>query len=241
MESINCLWIGNNLSIMEEMALKSHLNVGHECHLWTYENIGNVPNGVIVEDGNEILPASEIFVYETNEGKGSVSAFSNLFRYTVVYERGGWWCDTDVVCLKPFDFTEEYVLSTEVAERKKDYSQITSCVFKCPPKSDLMKYCIDVIWKKDRSKLEWGEIGPQLISEAAIMTGKSSYSLPVDVFCPVNWFDAQKIVIGDMSIPDSYAVHLWNEIWRRKSINKNEIYVPECLYERLKNAVLSIP
>lgn len=239
MEKVHCLWIGGRLSTMEILALKSHLKVGHECHLWTYGEVEGVPDGVIVEDGNQILPSSEIFVYETEEGRGSYSAFSNLFRYTVVYEMGGWWCDTDVVALKPFLFEADYVFSSEKAKEAKSYPQTASCVFKCPPHSDTMKYCIDVIAGKDRSKLIWGEIGPLLISEASIMTNKDRYCLPTTAFCPVHWFDAPKIVKGNLPIPDSYGVHLWNEIWRRLSIDKDAEYAPECLYERLKNAVLS--
>jgi hypothetical protein len=32
-------------------------------------------------------------------GRGSVSAFSNLFRYYLLHQMGGWWVDADVVCL----------------------------------------------------------------------------------------------------------------------------------------------
>jgi len=237
MTEINCLWVGDYLSTMERLALQSHLNVGHKCHLWVYEDVKNVPEGIVVEDGNEILPMSEIFTYQTDEGKGSVSAFSNLFRYVLIHERGGWWCDTDVVCLREFLFQNEYVFATEKADEDKSYAQITTCVFKCPPKSDLMKYCIDVINQKDRSKLKWGEIGPLLLSEAAIMTNKSSFASDIDTFCPIHWFDVEKIVMDDMPIPNSTAVHLWNEMWRRNSMDKNCKY-NNCLYEKLKNDIL---
>lgn len=239
MEKVHCLWIGGPLSTMEKMALQSHLNVGHECHLWVYDRVEGVPEGILIEDGNEILPAEEIFFYQVGEGKGSVSAFSNLFRYTLIFQIGGWWCDTDVVCLRPFIFDNEYVLATERPDEKKTYSQITTCAFKCPPKSDLMKYCLDIVQKKDRSKLEWGEIGPLLFSEAAIMTGKSSFASSVETFCPIHWFDVPKFVTEDVPTPNSTAVHFWNEVWRRQSIDKDAEYNPHCLYEKLKNVVLS--
>jgi len=233
----NCLWIGGKLSTMEKLALRSHLKVGHECHLWTYGDAEGVPNGIVVEDGNEILSKDEIFVYQTSEGKGSVSAFSNLFRYKLIYERGGWWCDTDVVCLKEFNFDTDYVLSSEAT--RKGHAQTASCVFKCPRKSDLMKYCLDVVYSKEREKLVWGEIGPLLINEASIMTGTDRYCQPPSTFCPIHWFDAPKIVTENRPIPDSHAIHLWNEIWRRESINKDGNHPAHCVYERLKNVVLS--
>ena len=54
--------------------------------IYTYGDVANIPEGTIVKDGNEILPASEIYRYKT----GSVSAFSNLFRFTMLYKKGGY-------------------------------------------------------------------------------------------------------------------------------------------------------
>ncbi len=58
---IQGLWIGDRLSTMEALSIKSFLNNGHEYHLYTYSHVDNIPLGTIVKDGNEILPESEIF------------------------------------------------------------------------------------------------------------------------------------------------------------------------------------
>jgi hypothetical protein len=100
---IQSLWIGPELSKLEQLCLKSFIDNGHEFHLYTYAEIKNVPEGVIIKDGNEILDESEIFRYKN----GSVSAFSNLFRLTMLYKKGGYWVDTDVICVRPFKFDEE--------------------------------------------------------------------------------------------------------------------------------------
>ncbi len=39
--------------------------------------------------------------------------------------------------------------------------------------------------------------------------------------------------------PATYAVHLWNEMWRRGGRDKNNQYHPDCLYERLKKKHMS--
>ena len=44
---------------------------------------------------------------------GSLAAFSNLFRYKLLLERGGWWVDTDVICLRPFRVRDELVIASE--------------------------------------------------------------------------------------------------------------------------------
>ena len=54
------LWIGK-LSKMEIYSMKSFIKQGHTYHLYTYEPLDNIPNGVIVKDANEIIPKDEIF------------------------------------------------------------------------------------------------------------------------------------------------------------------------------------
>ena len=64
---------------------------GNEYHLYTYGNVEGIPEGTIVKNANEIIPKKNIFTYKN----GSYSAFSNLFRFTMLYKRGGCWVDTD--------------------------------------------------------------------------------------------------------------------------------------------------
>ena len=42
------------------------------------------------------------FIYKN----GSVSAFSNLFRFTLLYKKGGYWIDADLLCVKPIKLKE---------------------------------------------------------------------------------------------------------------------------------------
>ena len=104
--TIQTLWVGDTLSTMERLCLSSFVHHGHETHLYTYSDIDNVPEGVVVKDGNEILPESMIFEYKNYK---SFSGFSNYFRYKLLTENGGYWVDTDVVCMKPFNFEEPFV------------------------------------------------------------------------------------------------------------------------------------
>ena len=108
---IQSLWIGSELSVLERLSIISFIRNGHEYHLYVYGDVGNVPDEVILKDGNAILPASMIFQYKQQK---SYSGFSNYFRYKLLLEKGGWWADTDMVCLRAFDFAEPYVFATEM-------------------------------------------------------------------------------------------------------------------------------
>jgi mannosyltransferase OCH1-like enzyme len=69
----------------------------------SYYHIKNV----IVKNANKIIEKEKIFKYPNKIilgfGENSYVGFSELFRYKVLYELGGWWSDMDVVCLKPLE------------------------------------------------------------------------------------------------------------------------------------------
>src|ERR1044072_9789319 len=111
-EVIQGLWIGRPLSGLERLSMTSFLRHGHEYHLYCYDDVREVPTGVLVKDANAILPAADIFTYQQGPGQGSLAAFSNVFRYRLLLERGGWWADTDAVCLRPWDFPAPVVLAS---------------------------------------------------------------------------------------------------------------------------------
>src|SRR5262245_50707816 len=104
---VQSLWIGERLGTMGRLGLASFLANGHEFHLYCYDRISDVPKGAVIRDASEILPRDQAFAYQTGFGQGSHSGGSNFFRYKLLLERGGWWVDTDVVCLQRFDFANE--------------------------------------------------------------------------------------------------------------------------------------
>ena len=93
---------------MERLSLRSFVSNGHPVHLYTDGDVTNIPSGVVIMDGREILPAHRVFRYSMG---GSYAGFSNIFRYKFLLERGNFWCDLDVVCLCRFDFHDEYIFS----------------------------------------------------------------------------------------------------------------------------------
>src|SRR5258708_21072872 len=130
--AVQSLWIGDRLSAMEKLAIKSFLCQGQAFHLYVYQQPESIPEGTTVRDANEILPAASIFKYSGHE---SYAGFSDYFRFKLLLERGGWWVDTDVVCLKPFRFPSEYVFASEIAAGQQ---HTATCVTKPPPGSPII-------------------------------------------------------------------------------------------------------
>lgn len=59
-KTLQGLWIGPELSLMEQLSISSFLQNGHDYHLYVYDEV-NVPAGTVVRSANEILPAVRIF------------------------------------------------------------------------------------------------------------------------------------------------------------------------------------
>ena len=153
----------------------------------------------------------------------------------MLWRYGGWWVDLDTICLRPFQFADEYVIGSEPVAAGGSHP--ISGVLKAPPQSPLMQYLTEVCRSKDRETLRWGETGPKLVAEAIGRFSLEDHVKASDAFCPLGWYDWDQVLDPTASISlesPSVAIHLWNEMWRRHGKDKNDVYHPDCLYERFK-------
>lgn len=138
-ETFNSLWIGKTLGVTELLTLHSFADKGHFIDLWVYDDLKNVPSFITLKDANKIIPESQVFRYNTwggiDWGKGSYGGFSDIFRYKLLFELGGWWVDMDVTCLKKFEVKEAYFF------RNHWLLPVVGNIMKCPKNSELMKNC----------------------------------------------------------------------------------------------------
>jgi len=232
---IQGLWIGPQLSVMEKLSISSFLANGHDYHLYVYDEVKSIPKGAIIKDASRVLPASMIFQYKHHK---SYAGFSNYFRYKLLLEKGGWWADTDIICLKPFEFDTEYIFSTESSRGEL---VTTTGAIKCPPASPVMVCAWETCQKMDSAALVWGQVGPKLLSQLVKQFSLESYLKPYQVFCPFGFEDWEMVLDSNptWNFDDStYAIHLWNEMWRRRGQDKDQPFHPQCLYEQLKRKYL---
>lgn len=235
---IQGLWIGPELSALEQLSIASFRQNGHEYHLYVYDEPRNVPVGTVIKNANEILPSSSIFQYKQYP---SYAGFANFFRYKLLLERGGWWVDSDTVCLKQFDFPEEHVFATEICN---ELEVVTCGAIKAPKGSPVMAYAWEVCQTKKPEQLVWGETGPRLMGEAVRNSSLERYAKPHYVFCPIGYLEWRRVLDPDDEVmfdDGAYAIHLWNEMWRKVGQDKNQRYHEGCFYEQLKRKYLGTP
>ncbi|MBS2021009.1 MAG: hypothetical protein JST92_01255 [Deltaproteobacteria bacterium] len=212
---VHQLWIGE-LGELERLSMRSYVAQGHIVWLWTYGGVGEVPEGVQVKNAGEILHPSRIFRYREHD---SVSGFSNIFRYKVLYERGGTWSDSDVICLRPLP-AHDYLLPSE--DHPEFGVQRASCLLRAPAGSRFLGTLLKRATEPHPSTLQWGQIGPRLVTQVAQELGLAPLS--PSAFCPVPFTQWRKLLSGepcvrrevDEAVSGAWGLHCWHELWRRE-------------------------
>ncbi len=234
---IQSLWIGQELSPMEVMCIRSYLYHGHDFHLYVYnDNILHIPSGTTLMDANEIIPQRDMHI----DLFGGFVNFSNQFRYTLLLKKGGWWVDMDTVCLKPFDFKEDFIFSSEASD---PYNRIlvNTTYIKSLPNAKFLADCLDFIKSRGYEHIHWGELGVNLISRMIFRNNLNQFIKLPETFCPISVYQFSHLVSNTdyQILPDSYALHWWHEMWRRNGIDKYGTLDSESIFEKLKKRYLS--
>ncbi|MBV8751464.1 MAG: hypothetical protein JO328_01230 [Hyphomicrobiales bacterium] len=216
-------WWGECLSPYEWLSLKSFVDFGHRFDLYTFDPDIAVPAQVRVCDAAEWVSRNEFFVYQDGFGKGSPAAFANVFRYQLLGERGGWWVDTDVVCLS--DDIPDY--PQFVARQDEDLVNIA--VLRFPPQHPVMLRCLELAREKGRS-VRWGETGPQLLTQVLHELGNTEGTFDSSLCYPIHYNDALAVLQPSQAervagrLTGARFLHLWNTMLRNAGVWKT--YLP---------------
>lgn len=256
------LWIGGSLSPLEQLSLRSFLDHGYTVHLYTYGEVIGVPPGVSLKDGRDILPSARIFAYEAEGfGKGSYAGFADLFRYHLLYKKGGWWFDMDCISIRPLPAPADLWISSSFEGRWGTVAN--SCAIYAPPGHPILaKLC------EESTKLVgtenfggFGSTGPYLLHRIVAEHALQPNVSPWWEFTPypqaqihlaafrgncawiknslrrvkfLAWQCLRRDFRAGYIRPGTRVIHLFNEIWRATHSDKHARYHPCCLFERLK-------
>lgn len=219
-KNVHGLWIGNELSLMELLTIKSFIRHGYTFHIWVYESLKNeLPNECNVCDANEIIPFEKVFRYKYSSqfgtGKGSYAGFSDIFRYKLLYEKGGWWVDMDVTCLRPFDVEAPYFF------RSHHDLLLVGNIMKVPKGSELMLRCYEEASRGvDANNRDWHK--PIEILVNAVRELNLEQYIISNVSNTDEWHKIKPYVHTNKEVPNEWSfLHWCNEVWRTNGFNKN--------------------
>jgi hypothetical protein len=229
--TIATLWIGDRLSWLEQLCLKSFVDAGHETLLFAYNAIPNAPPGVQLRDAREVFPGDEIIRHKRT---GSPAIHADLWRLHMMQQTDYLWVDADVLCVRPFDFGSSFVFGLEKPHL------VCNAVMRLPVGSGTLQGLMEFIadpyaigpWLKPDQQAElqaaqaagspvhfseqaWGLTGPAALTYFLKETGEWAHALPQTAFYPVSFKDRNKMILSRFNIQDdfltdeTYAVHLW--------------------------------
>ncbi len=217
MTVINGLWIGDALSPLARACVQSFLGKGYDFHLHCYGPVANVPAQCMLRDAAQVLPESSIIRYSRGPGKGSVALFANMFRYKLLHESGGWWCDLDMFCLTDALPDSGIVLAQE------DAMGLNCAIMRFPAGHEVLRLAYeDCVRRGD--DVEWGDTGPRLLSELARRFDLGAAVFPKHVFYPVHYrqfwivFDPRRTATAVEMIRQAACIHLWNNMISRSTL-----------------------
>lgn len=216
------LWVGKRLRWIEQLAIKSYLDNGWRFQLYAYDDIENVPDGCEVLDANAIIPSKDVFKEGFGSGlhAGSLGAFSDLFRYKMLFERGGMWTDTDVINLKRFDPDGMRFISTEISDA--GLITLNGAILAAPAGNAFVARAYDRASELLRSKdMFFTRIGPYLLAELLIESGVDSMALmPPNFLSAVFWMNTADLLdpyedfVARMEKQEAVNLHIYTEMWR---------------------------
>lgn len=251
------LWVGTDLTPIEQLSIRSFLANGHPYHLFAYDRIAGVPDGTVLRDAAAVIPRGELFL-----SQGSPAHFSDWFRWKLLADLGGYWADLDVVCLRGFDFSEPVVFGWQ------ETGVIDTAVLRFPAGHALARVMLrrceaarnawpgtpvgdryTATWppspvRSPASDQPWGLVGgPYGFTAEVRRAGLERAALPQSCFYAVPHTAWQTVLesadrLVDDLFRDASALHLWNEMFRRHGIDKHASYPASSPIEQLKTRYL---
>lgn len=258
------LWVEGRLSTLERLCLASFLHHGYTVHLYTYGEVQSVPDGVVQCNGDEIIPREKLFLGRGVSGE-SYATFADLFRYELLAQRGGWWFDMDMVCLRRFPPPRQLTFASTWEGVWGEAA--SNCAIWCLPGDPHIVELSRRAQKKHAiGELSFGALGPFLVQALVQERKLQAHMAPWYEFCPYPWRMISRLALPT---PRAYlqdrlrmvkhllwqqysplfragyvrsgsrTLHLHNEIWKASGLDKDSRYFFLSPIERLKQRYLA--
>jgi hypothetical protein len=246
---IGALWIGGDLSFVEQLCLKSFVDAGQTITLFCYTPVGNVPGGVRVEDAGGILPAAAFLRHAATQ---SPALHSDLFRYHMLNRRDRMiWADTDAYCVKPFTtvtghfhgWESDLLINGGVLGLPQDSATLAALLAFTSDEYAIPYFYADpfrstFVEARARgapvhaSDMPWGVWGPHALTYFLRKTGEVRHSLPQAAFYPFGYRERKRLLAehldeGRHVSEETYSIHLYGRRMKRRIFLKHDGIPPE--------------
>lgn len=203
MAEVSTFWHGSPLPPLTRACLSSFVGRGHGVRLYAYDRL-DLPQGVTWADAGKVIPREDLIVH-----RGGIEAFTDLFRYQLLFDRGGWWVDTDVYCLEPALPSAPRAWATEGA------GLINNAILKFPAGDPLCARLVESAREGLANQTRWGALGPALLTEVLGEIPDAGHAGTQAAFYPLHWLEAHYVWLPehraevDARLAGGTFLHLW--------------------------------
>jgi len=191
-----------------------------KLRVYTYDDDLVLPAGVERADARDICPDLSLLERYRVGGRPSIAMFADMFRYKMIRDTGCCWVDSDLICLRRPDFSNQAIVYGRQAEARGK-ALINNAVLKLPPDHPLLLELIERAEAAVDADQSWGAIGPFLLTDLAEKHGVDHLARGEMDFYPI---DADRF--WRPLLPASYDavakatkratfLHLWSAMFDR--------------------------
>jgi len=234
-KELTSLWIGKELNKLSKLAITSWLRLGYKVNLYINQNFHLPLDLKNFELNGQLNFCLANDILNTKKIK-DILPFSDLWRYTYLYNFGGTWIDADMVLLKELP-DDKIIISSEHtfqsgAYKSKESKICNIGVLRIPKGCSILKSIIDKINNKGLNNTEFCDN----MKTFRTIINKSYYKSFVvfpELYCPLPWWTCKEMYYSD-KYTTKYAVkHNTNDwiinnsiglnMWNNFTFNKHDI------------------
>jgi len=226
-------WFEGPLSWIELHSFRSFVRFpGTRLHVYSYDkNVDPKIDGVEWEDANEILPLTiadqfrRLFdKYGSRYHGTGYSWASDAFRYKLLYERGGWYFDTDCILVKPLTPFYSFDLVYAMESRKHAAPGVMKFPRGHPMLKEMYEECLRISEGLSERNPEWPTFGPRVFTEHLKKAGLLQSALTPEYFYPVPHGNVEAFQTPFRPGENTFIIHLWSQNLRRKQWTEKDLH-----------------
>lgn len=206
--------------------MASFAHVGAALRVYAYEDRRDAPPGVEWADARAVCPDELLLQRYLFEGKPSIAAFADMFRYTMIRETGCCWVDADILCLQEPDFAGEEIVFGRQPEFRGELV-INNAVLKLPADDPTLNQLVAKAESAVDVDQTWGAIGPFLLTEIATRNGIDRFAREFHHFYPIEpdsfwklFLPACRDEVAEAARQATF-LHLWGELIARSGYDRS--------------------
>jgi hypothetical protein len=225
-EIAHFFWDKNDtLTQLELTCISSFIKNGFKVYVWSYNHL-DLPENCILKDAAEILDEN---VFNTRFNNAD-SSFQDLFRLKLLLKYGGWWFDTDMVCLRNESEFKKLKENKRIVAGLEDSEWVNNAALYFNDTElleSIIKY-IEECMQNVNGQVIWGYAGPRGLTRFLKENNMFDLALETYYFYPVYHGEIDMLFNNDFKslmrkCKKSYTIHLWNHLISKNLNSQKEL------------------